>query len=88
VQFVSQAIGLMLLRRSGRQHFPFRMWLYPLPALLALIGWLWVFFSSGKFFIALGSGVLLAGVATYLARSWVLKEFPFAAPASNSDAHP
>ncbi|MBI2955786.1 MAG: APC family permease, partial [Acidobacteria bacterium] len=78
VQFVSQVVGLVLLRQSGRYPFPFRMWLYPLPALVALVGWLWVFFSSGMFFIMLGSGLLLAGVGVYLVRARVQGEFPFA----------
>jgi amino acid transporter len=77
VQFVSQAIGLMLLRRARPQAFPFRMWLYPLPALLALAGWLYVFFSSGMLFIALGCGILLLGVLVYLLRAHRLHEFPF-----------
>ncbi len=78
VQFVSQVIGLMLLRRARPAAFPFRMWLYPAPALLALVGWFYVFFSSGMFFIALGCGILLAGVGVYLFRARTLREFPFA----------
>ena len=78
VQFVSQVIGLMLLRRARPEAFPFRMWLYPLPALLALVGWFYVFFSSGMFFIVLGCGILLAGVGVYLVRARRLREFPFA----------
>jgi amino acid transporter len=78
VQFVSQVIGLMLLRHARPEAFPFRMWLYPLPALLALVGWFYVFFSSGMFFIVLGCGLLLAGVGVYLARAQRLREFPFA----------
>ncbi|MGH9789345.1 MAG: APC family permease [Candidatus Acidiferrales bacterium] len=78
VQFVSQVVGLMLLRRARPQAFPFRMWLYPLPALLALVGWFYVFFASGMFFIVLGCSILLAGVGVYLLRARTLREFPFA----------
>lgn len=78
VQFVSQIVGLLLLRRTRRHHFPFRMWLYPLPALAALVLWTYVFLSSGGLFIALGCGILMLGVIVYLLRARVLGEFPFA----------
>lgn len=43
VQFVGQILGLHLLRKSRPDiHLPFRMWLYPLPSLIALLGWLFV----------------------------------------------
>jgi len=33
VQFIGQAVGVMLLRRRrGTQGLPFKMWFYPLPA--------------------------------------------------------
>lgn len=46
VQFVGQAVGLVLLRRRrGTQGLPFKMPLYPLPVVVAVIVWLWVFAS-------------------------------------------
>lgn len=46
VQFVGQAVGLVLLRRRrGIQGLPFRMPLYPLPVVVAVAVWLWVFWS-------------------------------------------
>jgi amino acid transporter len=78
VQFVIQIIGLFLLRRSGRP-FPFRMWLYPLPALVALVLWSYIFVTSGAFFIALGLGILFLGVGVYLVRAKIAGDFPFAA---------
>src|SRR4029077_2696713 len=39
IQFVGQAVGLLLLHRRWRaDRWPFRMWLYPVPALLAIVG--------------------------------------------------
>ncbi|MGH9865073.1 MAG: APC family permease, partial [Candidatus Acidiferrales bacterium] len=41
VQFVGQAIGIIMLRRKwASERFPFKMWLYPIPAGLAIILWL------------------------------------------------
>ena len=48
VQFIGQIGGLMLLRR-GRPDMPrpYRMWLYPVPALVALVGWVFIFATTG-----------------------------------------
>ncbi|GAB2962408.1 APC family permease [Hymenobacter coalescens] len=63
VQFVGQAVGLMLLRRRrGTQGLPFRMPLYPLPVLVAVVVWLWVF-SSIRDGIPLGQ---VAGTPLFL----------------------
>ena len=48
VQFIGQAVGVILLhRRWGPERFPFKMWLYPLPAVLSMIGWAWLFWRTG-----------------------------------------
>ena len=48
VQFIGQAVGVMVLRRRwGTARLPFKMWLYPLPAVLTMIGWAWLFWQTG-----------------------------------------
>src|SRR5439155_9681446 len=43
IQFLAQIIGLLVLRKTRPEMpRPFRMWLYPVPALLALAGFLYV----------------------------------------------
>jgi fructoselysine transporter len=70
VQFVAQAIGVVLLRRrKGTKDLPFRMWLYPLPVILSVAIWLFVWYSTGK--VAL-FGLLLAfcgGIVFYFTRN-------------------
>ena len=78
IEFVAQAVAVFVLTRRGMQ-FPFRMWLYPLPALAAIAMWTGLFLATGKTFMLIGLGVLAAGAAVYLARARVLGEFPFAA---------
>src|SRR6185503_8520223 len=47
VQFIGQIGALMWLRRnSPNLKRPFRMWLYPLPALVALFGWIFLFSTT------------------------------------------
>ncbi|MGH9449285.1 MAG: APC family permease [Terriglobia bacterium] len=45
VQFVGHTIGLFVYRKEHADTLPFKMWLYPLPAIVALIGWVFVFGS-------------------------------------------
>jgi amino acid transporter len=82
VQFILQAIGLILLRAKRPQYpRPFRMWLYPLPALLAITGFIFVVISRKNFGREVRYAVLIVviGVIVYLIRAAARKEWPFAA---------
>jgi len=80
-QFVAQAVGVILLRhRQPERARPFRMWLYPLPCLLALVGWLYLYAAAEPLFIALGLATLVAGALVFVGRSWQTGEWPFEAP--------
>ena len=70
VQFIGQVFAVMLLRKTRPDMpRPFRMWLYPVPALIALAGWLFLLLTSGWMLIALGAGTLALGVLCFLAWS-------------------
>jgi len=78
-QFMPQVIAVTLIRRNRPDIVrPFRMWLYPVPSILAFCGWGWILVSSGGRFIALGFAILAVGVAAYLAMARHKKEWPFA----------
>jgi amino acid transporter len=78
VQFMGQVFGLMLLRRNAPDMpRPYRMWLYPLPALVALLGWIFVFATTQVQVILFGVGVLALGCAAFLLWSWNTKRWPF-----------
>src|SRR5947209_15737099 len=50
LQFLLQAAGVMVLRVRRPEMFrPFRVWLYPIPALLAIAGFLYVLFGRSNF---------------------------------------
>ena len=67
VQFIGQAVGLMLLRRKRKgMHFPFRMWLYPLPVLGSIAAWLYVYFFTGWEFAFSGLAMTAAGTVIFL----------------------
>ena len=67
VQFVGQVVGLALLRRDRPDlPRPYRMWLYPVPALVALLGWLFVFATTPPRVILFGVGVLALGCVAFV----------------------
>jgi amino acid transporter len=68
VQFIGGAVGVILLRnRIGKGALPFRMWLYPLPALVAIVLWTSILLSTGWRFAVAGLGLTLLGVVVYVA---------------------
>jgi amino acid transporter len=78
VQFMGQVVAVMLLRRTAPDMpRPFRMWLYPAPALVALLGWIFVFATTDVRVIGFGLGVLVLGAVVFLAWSRSSEQWPF-----------
>jgi basic amino acid/polyamine antiporter, APA family len=80
VQFLAQTIGVIVLRiRKPDMERPFKMWLYPLPALLAFVGFVYVLFSRQNFQKEVRYAIILLiiGIAIFLFRSWRRGEWPF-----------
>jgi amino acid transporter len=66
VQFVAQIVGLHLVRTTRPDIvLPFRMWLYPLPSLIALGGWLFVFCMADARVLLASLGVLGSGCVAF-----------------------
>ena len=87
VQFLVQALGLIVLRiRRPDMPRPFRMWLYPLPALLASAGFVFILFSRANWQkeVKYAAVILLTGLILYMIRAWKESEWPFAAVAETS----
>jgi amino acid transporter len=80
VQFMGQIGALTLLRKRGpARPGTYRMWLYPLPSLVALAGWVFVFATSDPKVILFGLGSLIAGVLVFGVWSWRAQRWPFPA---------
>jgi amino acid transporter len=80
VQFLAQTVGVIVLRRRRPEmERPFRMWLYPLPAVLAFAGFVYVLLMRPHFQkeVRLAFVLIAAGLAVYLLRSRVRGEWPF-----------
>jgi amino acid transporter len=78
VQFMGQIVGLILLRRQKPDMpRPYRMWLYPIPAIVALLGWIFVFATTQVDVILFGVGVLALGCVVFLLWSRNTRRWPF-----------
>ena len=81
IQGVGQVVAVELARRRNEGVAPFRIPLYPLPPLIALVGWLFLFWSTGAASIAFGLVTLAAGAVVYLVRARAGRIWPFATAA-------
>jgi amino acid transporter len=80
VQFIGQIGAVTLLRRRAPEMpRPYRMWLYPLPSLVALLGWVFIFVTTSKKVIAFSLGALVLGLLCFVVWSWQRKTWPFEA---------
>src|SRR5215469_10408466 len=80
LQFIVQAIGVMVLRhRQPNLPRPFRMWLYPLPALMAIAGFIYIVLARKDFLreIKYAIVIVIVGLAIYLVRARKNREWPF-----------
>jgi fructoselysine transporter len=78
VQFIGQAIGVIFIRRRmGEKNLGFKMWLYPLPVIAAVVIWSFIFYSTGRDFALSGLTVIALGLVVFLITSIVKKQWPF-----------
>ena len=80
LQFLVQSIGVIVLRiRRPDLPRPFRMWLYPAPALIAAASFTFILISRKNFLreIRYAGVILVVGLAIYIVRAWRRREWPF-----------
>ena len=78
IQFVGQSIGLLLLhRRKGKNFFKWKMPLFPVPVIGAILIWLFIFYSTETNMMMIAGIIILAGVLAFLIKSNYKKEWPF-----------
>ncbi len=79
-QFLLQAVGLVAFRSHlGGRPNPFKMPWYPMPALLAIAGFLFVLVHGKDLSkeIEFATGLLLTGLTIYGVRAFIEREWPF-----------
>jgi amino acid transporter len=79
IQYLPQTVGLFVLRfRAPDLKRPFRMWLYPLPGLISILGWLYILVTSAHKALAFAAVVFIIGSAAFFIRAKVRHEWPWA----------
>lgn len=69
IQFVMQAAGLIAYRYKHKQEErPFKMWLFPLPAVLSICIWLFIFLSNERVYQLFAAGIIVSGVVAFYVR--------------------
>lgn len=78
LQFIGQAVGVVLLRRrKGTRHLPYKIPFYPLPVIAAIVLWLLIFRATGTVVIGYFLLVFGCGLLVYIIKALVQKEWPF-----------
>jgi amino acid transporter len=73
IQFLAQTLGVMVLRRRRPDlPRPFRMWLYPVPAVLAFLGFVYVVVMRPKSLESIWLAIVVVIVGTLL--FWVRRQ--------------
>lgn len=83
-QFIPQILAVFAIHMYRKEiHRPYGMWLYPIPALVALVGWIYVAATpEQRQFLGTAVVLLLLGLAAYFFRARAARLWPFA-PAEN-----
>jgi hypothetical protein len=76
VQFIGQIFALHVVRRVGQHPLPFRMWFYPLPSLVALVGWVFLLATSEGYLLSLLFVVYGTGLMVFIARDHFKRREP------------
>ncbi len=79
VQSAAQIVALVVLRkRQPGLRRPYKQWLYPLPCIVAMAGWIYVYVSASAFSLILSGAWIVAGLVVFLVWAKVNKSWPFA----------
>ncbi|MBD8898890.1 APC family permease [Rhodanobacter sp. DHG33] len=79
VQSVAQIAALVVLRRRQPKLVrPYKQWLYPVPCVVALLGWIYVYVSASTSSLILSGVWILAGIAVFVIWARANRSWPFA----------
>jgi amino acid transporter len=79
IQYLPQAVGLFVLRRRAPDlKRPFRMWLYPVPGLISILGWLYILGTAAARSLVFAGAVFVVGSLIFFIRARIRHEWPFA----------
>jgi len=75
--FAAQCVGVVLLRQTrSRTSRPFSMPLYPLPIIIALAGWIFIFLMSGWQYAVIALALVVVGMIAFYLFTGSLSDTP------------
>jgi amino acid transporter len=78
IQSLAQVAAIVVLRRRQPElRRPYRQWLYPVPTLIALVGWVYIYVSADWLSIGLSLGWIAVGALAYLVYAKAERTWPF-----------
>jgi amino acid transporter len=78
IQFIGHTSAVFMIRAYRPEiALPFKMWCYPLPAVISLVGYLYVFTTLGFYYVLFGIVTILAGTVIYLISARSQGRWPF-----------
>jgi hypothetical protein len=79
VQSIAQIVALVVLRqRQPGLVRPYRQWLYPVPCIVALIGWVYVYVAASTLSLILSGAWIVVGLVIFMVWAKRNKAWPFA----------
>lgn len=78
IQSLAQVAAIVVLRRrQPNLARPYRQWLYPVPTVIALIGWVYIYISASWLSIGLSLGWILLGAIAFVIYAKTEHTWPF-----------
>jgi amino acid transporter len=78
IQSLAQCAAIVVLRRRQPDlSRPYRQWLYPVPTIIAAVGWVYIYFSATWLSIGLSLGWIALGAIAYLVYAKTENTWPF-----------
>jgi amino acid transporter len=79
VQSIAQIAALVVLRkRQPTLRRPYKQWLYPVPCVVALLGWVYVYVSASASSLILSGAWIVAGLVVFAVWARINRSWPFA----------
>jgi len=78
IQSLAQVAAIVVLRfRQPNLRRPYRQWLFPVPTLVAFVGWVYIYFNAGWLPVGLSLGWIVIGAIAYLVYAKAENTWPF-----------
>ncbi|HET7162130.1 MAG TPA: APC family permease [Rhodanobacteraceae bacterium] len=79
VQSAAQIVALVVLRkRQPELQRPYRQWLYPVPCIVAMAGWIYVYVSASTLSLILSGAWIIVGLVVFVVWAKINRAWPFA----------